>query len=74
MDRLRLKPEKVDLEPLLMVRFPGVYLWDLKSSAPCKSPRLHTFPRISVAPDLGVKTGRMESLFFSNLDVEGLSQ
>lgn len=73
MGRLRLKPEKVDLEPLLMIRFPGVYLWDLKYSAPCKSPRLHIFQKVSVPPDLIVETGIRETLFFSNLDVEGLS-
>lgn len=29
-DRLRLKAEKVDLESLLMIRFPGVYCFQLK--------------------------------------------
>lgn len=29
-DRLMVKPEKVDLESLLMIRFPGVYCFQLK--------------------------------------------
>lgn len=49
-----------------MIRFPGVYLWDLRHPAPCKSPRLRIFQRVSVPPDLIVENGIRETFFLKS--------
>lgn len=73
-DRLRLKPEEVDLEPLLMIRFPWVYLWDLKYSTPYKIPQTSYLSKSFWGTRF--RSGNWNegnSFFFSNLDAEGLS-
>lgn len=52
-----LKPEKVDLEALVMIRFPGVYRFQWKFICVVQLVHIPDFTscQVSVAPDMGTE-------------------